>query len=208
MRPGKAKPLDSCDEPLYRFAIGLCGRRRGLAVDGGAHLGTWTRMMARDFATVVAFEPQPDIFAKLLQYSTSWPEATRCALRIHKAALHSARGVCRMVNDPKRATSTAAYAKLGPAGNEDGSTDVEVLTLDGLKLHALDLLKLDLEGGELFALQGARDLLREHRPVVVLEESKLATRHYGIAPDAARRFLEDMGYAVAARDGVNVVMAP
>ena len=51
---------------------------------------------------------------------------------------------------------------------QEGSVQVEAVTLDGFVeragLDRLDLVKLDIEGAELSALQGARETIRRFRP--------------------------------------------
>ena len=49
--------------------------------------------------------------------------------------------------------------------------NVNVCRLDDAlrDLNKIDLLKLDIEGGELAALRGARGLLKRHRPIILFE---------------------------------------
>lgn len=45
---------------------------RGVAYDCGANYGSWTRLLARGFAEVHAFEPRKDIFECLLKNTTEF----------------------------------------------------------------------------------------------------------------------------------------
>lgn len=57
--------------------------------------------------------------------------------------------------------------------------------------------KLDLEGGELRALQGARRSLAWHRPLIVFENGQdLSARYYHYSKDEWFDFFDSMGYAV------------
>lgn len=53
---------------------------------------------------------------------------------------------------------------------ENGAkTRVPMITLESLGLKRLDLLKIDIEGIEVQALEGAGDLISKTRPVIVIE---------------------------------------
>lgn len=60
------------------------------------------------------------------------------------------------------------------------------------------LLYLDIEGTELFALRGAERILREHKPIVVVEQKGLES-YYGIARDALWKFMAERGYTLVAK---------
>src|SRR5262249_52962185 len=47
--------------------------------------------------------------------------------------------------------------------------ELPCLTLDALGLNRVDLIKIDIEGMEMEALAGAEDILRRHRPIVIVE---------------------------------------
>jgi FkbM family methyltransferase len=75
---------------------------------------------------------------------------------------------------------------------------VECSTLDDFVLHSgverVDLIKVDIEGGEHNFLEGCRATLLRFRPVMVLElDPKLLLRS-GTSVSAAESLLSDMGY--------------
>lgn len=210
MRPGKCKPGDDVDVGIYLQALALLRDRRGVALDGGANRGSWTRRMVRDFDAVYAFEPQLDVWRDLICSTSYWDGRRDQSLTIRNAALGMRSGTCAVAFDPKRSTSTAAfvlYRDHGPAGAGDAAV-VEVVAIDELKLQKLDLLKLDLEGAEYFALAGGLETIRNFRPIIVFEESQLSEKHYGVGRYSARELLLATGYAVVAVEGVNVLAAP
>lgn len=150
------------------------------AVDGGAHVGTWTCWMAQLFERVAAFEPAEDTFECLFENTRRLDNVVRL-----RAALGELPGMASVVDDARRPGNTGARY-LAP-GN-----DVEIVRLDDLELDDVDFIKLDLEGGELHALRGAEATLRRCKPVVCVEEKHFGGR-FGVQPGAALAFLRSLG---------------
>ncbi len=50
--------------------------------------------------------------------------------------------------------------------------ETRLLTLDSLSLKRVDLIKIDIEGMEIEALLGAEQLLRQHKPILIIEKIK------------------------------------
>lgn len=151
-----------------------------LAIDGGAHIGTWSAALAGRFAEVIAFEPASDTFdcaRRNLQNHVN--------VRLVPAALGASRMRAAIRDDPERLGNTGSrYLTDGDA--------FEVYRLDDYRLEALDFLKLDLEGYEYFALLGAERTVRQCRPVLYVEVKPFATR-FGLEPEAAPKLLASWG---------------
>jgi hypothetical protein len=160
-------------------------KRWGVAVDGGAHVGSWSRYMASRFQTVVAFEPHPENFACLT--ANCVPHGVICV-------------------------PAAIGAERGCIGLESGNNSGCWHAVPGGKLPmirlpdfgALDFLKLDLEGFEYEALVGCYSQLERYRPVVLIEEKDLPHKRLDYR---ARKLLEGMGYRQVAASGRDVVFA-
>ncbi len=98
-----------------------------------------------------------------------------------------------------RATGWSALSNSGrPA---DRVIEVDTVSLDQHccthAIASLDLLKLDIEGHELFALRGARQLLAEKRIAAVLfEVGERTCRNAGVEPQELLDELQSAGYGV------------
>lgn len=155
-----------------------------LAVDGGAHVGTWTRPMAARFAQVISFEPSLDTFECLAHNLRDLKN-----VELHNEALGKERGCVSMtleglINAINSRNTGARYAVEG------GS--IQRVTIDGLHLPSLDFLKLDIEGGEVDALRGARKTLLQFKPIVLFED-KGHWRRYGYERSAPHDLLRSWG---------------
>lgn len=130
-----------------------------LAVDGGANVGAYTRMLAQHFGIVHAFEPAIDTFEALSRNIHDWGIADRVVL--HNKALSDA---CEQVGLTKRRAQRSSSRRI------DGPGDLPAVTIDSLQLEALDFLKLDVEGHEYRALLGGREALLRYKPAVLFED--------------------------------------
>lgn len=169
------------------------------AIDGGAHVGTWTKSMSLAFSFVHAFEPSEDTFAALVANMRKF----NCEnVELHCAALGAAPGSVSMALDPKE----IARQNTGGRYVQDGG-EIPRITIDSLALPSLGFLKLDVEGSEPLALMGARATLARCRPIVLFEDKHHWTR-YGMRPDAVETILRQASYRSLARAGGDAIWGP
>jgi FkbM family methyltransferase len=194
----------------------LAGIAVRTVVDGGAHLGETAARYRAAFpeAVVWSFEPAPESFERLRAAVAGDPLVRPVNLALGRepgrAVLHlnRASGTHSLFERP---ASGRRYHD--PEGVPAGRTEVEVASLDAFAaergLDRVDVLKLDVQGGELGALQGAARLLRERRIGLVYAEV-LFVHHYRGEPlfHEVAAFLERLDYTlyglydlVIARDG-------
>ena len=154
-------------------------------VDGGANIGSLTLPMAQavgDHGRVFAFEPQRLVHQML---------GGNLALNGIKNVFCFQKGLASkpgtmQVGEPAQPDNFGGVS-LASADTGPGET-AEVMTLDSLALDACHLIKLDIEGMELDALQGAVNTIRRHRPFMYLEN------HEGEHYHDLIRFVHDFGY--------------
>lgn len=159
-----------------------------IAVDGGAHVGSWTRALASRFDKVLAFEPHPDNFGCLLANIDGLlnvlPRRMALGWRVEYFGLESGRNSgCWHVAPGKQCMA---------------------MPLDDFRLPRLGYLKLDIEGFEGFALRGAEKTVQAHWPVVQIEEKALPHSYDG---PIARELLESWGYRQVDAAGRDVIFA-
>jgi FkbM family methyltransferase len=178
-------------------------KEKGVAVQAGGAMGMWAKRMAQVFDVVYTFEPTPDSFYCL---NFNCPEENIVAFN---AALGDSHKMINMQFPEHKARSKAGKENLGGFRCFDGGI-TPTLRLDDLALPRCDLLMLDLEGYELFALMGAARIIETCRPVIVMED-KGCSRVFGYEKgDVEKHLAEKHQYRTLKRfhGGRDVVCVP
>jgi FkbM family methyltransferase len=162
-------------------------KKRDLVIQAGARVGLWPYTLAEHFNRVIAYEPETRNEECARANTVSLPN-----VEIRKAALGKAPD--RMMVEFSDYQS-GSHQIVVSAGDEW----CEVVTIDGLN-ESPDAIFLDIEGFELFALEGAAQTLKRCRPLLVLEEND-ARKKYGIDRGRLAAFLKPYGYAAVDRVG-------
>jgi len=88
------------------------------------------------------------------------------------------------------------YAEVNVARTEH----VQLLRLDDVvsrnPLHRIDIIKIDIEGGELNMLRGAVETLRRYRPLLLFELLRPALVSQGASPEEVIEFLHRQEYTL------------
>jgi FkbM family methyltransferase len=128
-------------------------------VDCGAYSGDTIRdflaLCQGNFRHVYAFEADPQNFRKLEYFVGSLATAVQKRIRISARAVSDHAGELRF-----SATGTAAAAAAA-----EGVT-VACVPLDDEQIECPTIIKMDIEGSEVAALQGATGLIRRHTPLL------------------------------------------
>ncbi|MGV8929879.1 MAG: FkbM family methyltransferase [Brevundimonas sp.] len=134
-----------------------------LACDIGANKGSYLYWMSRWAGQVVAFEPQPGLATYLSDACRSVGIAN---VTIERSGVSDVSGTRNLYvpseNSPEASLVCHADARSIP---------ISVVALDDYfePSQRVALLKIDVEGGELDVLKGAERILRQHRPVLLME---------------------------------------
>lgn len=157
---------------------------RTACVQAGGNLGIFPKYLAREFETVYTFEPDPELFAAL-----SFNARERNIVKL-QAAVGNTRGPVAVECSRRDGSARAVHEGLT---HVTGKGTLPCLRVDDLALPVCDLIYLDVEGWEYFALQGAVDTVRRCRPVIGVE----INRNIGFAgcnADELRGLLASLGY--------------
>lgn len=138
----------------------VCVKEGDIVCDGGAlfyddNEDFIKHALERNASKVVAFEPHPKSFAKIVEV---YGENSKVAVK--NAALGSEQGSLYLSNNVENNASCNASG----VGER-----IDALTIDSVFLDSgLDFLKLDIEGFEMEALKGAVESIKKYKPKLAI----------------------------------------
>jgi FkbM family methyltransferase len=173
--------------------------QKRVAVQAGANLGIYPKRLAQTFETVYAFEVSAELFPLL------YANAPEKNIYRYQAALGFERelvGTSRTRRDGKANELHEGITHVA------GKGCVPTLRLDDFNLPVCDLIALDVEGFEFYALRGATETIARCRPILSVEINKNA-QYYGFTRDEVREFVTDeLGYRLIERLHADDVFEP
>jgi FkbM family methyltransferase len=189
---GAYEPIEAY---LFRALLGP-----GMTViDLGANVGQYTLLAARAVGAtgrVHALEPIPANFDLLAAHVRANGFADRVVL--DRSAAWSHPDTLTLYLDRQDAADNKTDYTVGVRDDPADVLRVAAVSVDDYLAAAgetrADLVKLDIEGAELFALRGMAKLLAAHRPVLLLEVNRPNCEAAGYAPEAIADFLRGHGY--------------
>ncbi|MBB3206293.1 FkbM family methyltransferase [Rhodopirellula rubra] len=178
-------------EPWVRQACILAVGQSDVFLDVGANAGTISNEVgrARSNARIYSFEPQPDM-ARLVALSATKNGLSN--ITVFEAAVGDH---CGTVILHKPAHTLHASTKSVSTGHEE-RIECPLITIDAMvasgQLPPPDVVKIDVEGGELDVLKGAEQTLQENMPIVIFEANENCER-YGYTRSELIRTLRNAG---------------
>ncbi|WP_236622282.1 FkbM family methyltransferase [Novipirellula maiorica] len=182
-------------DPIVEKTLLNCLQPGHVFFDVGANIGYFSLLASRlvgDSGRVVSFEPSARALSKLTAHLclNRCSNVTVCSQAmgesVHTEQLHWA---------PESNIGGSTIARGKPSQGYSESIFIRRLddVADEMQL-APDLIKLDIEGFELFALRGAQKLLAEHHPTVVCELTNQFLHDHGQSGSEMLCLMRDLGY--------------
>lgn len=163
------------EEETYRIVSVLVGRSNPVVIDGGAHLGDMAERFGAllPMAEFYCFEPDPVVGQTLEQKFVGNPQ-----VHVVQAALGDVAGkakfninASRPCNSLLPSSAESLQSDLKPLFQLVEQVEVEVTTIDDYcranSIERVDVVKLDLQGYDFFALKGAAATLEKAKVVLV-----------------------------------------
>lgn len=166
-----------------------------VAVDVGAHVGFFTRLFADcvgDSGSVVAFEPHPKTFRTL---------ARNCENQENVVLIQAAAAECtRSAILYQSKQSSGSNSLVSSRAESVRRVPVPALALDDVfPDQVVDLVKIDVEGGEIEVLEGMRRLIeRSNHLMLIVELFPPVWLSRGLAPDHLLTLFHQLGFTTYA----------
>lgn len=160
---GKLKFLEaaySSKDELYSF---IGGDDFECIVDAGAYNGDTLKDSKKYFLNLkkaYAIEPDPKTFKKLVKYSEA---ESNVSIECINAAVFDSDGVSSFSGSANRNSSISSTSSY-----EHKDNVVETVMLDSIIREKVDYIKYDVEGAELEALWGSDEIIRLHKPTLLV----------------------------------------
>ncbi len=188
-------------EPNEFYALDKILKQGMTFIDAGANIGLYTLFASKkvgEQGIVVAIEPSSREFQRL-KINVEMNALSNVRL-VQVAVSHCPRQARLLV----AAEEHSGHNTLGNFGYEsvvqESEEWVRVERLDDIakqeRLDRIDVIKMDIEGAELFALQGATDTLAQFHPIVLLELSDRTLGHQECRSEQIWEFLTEGGYRI------------
>jgi FkbM family methyltransferase len=157
----------ACTDHAERRLLGKVLFPGAVVVDAGANIGIYSEFLSRCIGpngVVHSFEPCPDNFKRLRCATRKLPNVHLCPAAIGERSGETMLYVSDKLNVDHRAYATE--------GNARRALQVRMVALDDYFKpgERVDVLKFDIQGYELHALQGAKRIMNENQEIKVLFE--------------------------------------
>lgn len=169
-------------EPLTQEYLASLSEK-GDIICGGAFVGDFLPRLdraARFGGKVHTFEPNPTSFASA-QHTIELNELKNCIIR--QCGVGQTSGTLNLQVAKPNGSAIAARARIVPDKIDGQTIEIPIESLDSLipADRTISAIQLDIEGHEEEAVKGARRIIQEKKPVVIIEAEK---------PDKQRNFLK------------------
>jgi len=179
----------------YQYKKYLCVmawvNERRTVIDVGAHVGLWSMHFVKEFNQLEAFEPCVEHRRCFIQNMEDQIVGDNWFL--HSAACGDRMGSVRMKTD---STSSGDTYPNPDESNEEGEK-VLLVRIDDFDFQGVNLIKLDCEGYELLALQGAEATIKRCHPTIIVEQKPQKAQKFGLKETQAVTYLEGLGMRCA-----------
>lgn len=170
-------------DPLADIRFFLGDEADPTVLDVGANVGQTIELFRESFpaAHIHSFEPSPRTYRQLEGRHRSTPD-----VKLWNCGVGAADGKLPFHENTVSDMSSFLAPGSEAWGQVEGTTEVDVVTLDGFcarnGIETIDVLKSDTQGYELEVIKGAERLLEERRIRLILCEVNFADMYRGQAP--------------------------
>lgn len=167
------------------------------AIDVGGQIGYLSLVMATSAdraVSVLSFEPEHD---NIRRFRTNVSLNQLRNIELIEQAAASSVGTLKLYLSAD--SNAGTHSTIRDNENvSDKFIEIPCTTIDhevlNRSLERVDLIKIDVEGGEIDVIKGALNTLSTLRPVVITELGDALQKARGLSTDEFKSFLSDLGY--------------
>jgi FkbM family methyltransferase len=160
---GKMEYLLNCYSPVDSL-YELIPENIEIAIDAGAYNGDTLREILsyrKDIKKIYAVEPDKRNFKKLSRYIEEAELSDKAEAICAAVWSENSSGI--FIGSGNRNSSVSSTAS-----HESREEETRLLAIDSISAPYVDYIKLDVEGAELAALEGARKTIEKHSPTLLI----------------------------------------
>ena len=164
-------------------------------LDLGANIGYFSLLVATNFPSVkvISFEPVQELFQNMNDNISL--NSIKNISTVHAAVGETSEEKELFVAAPDNLGMSSFYQP----GNYSGKTErVKVVTIDDWfktsGLSKMDVIKLDIEGSELAALKGMKEILQKQKPILIVEVNPETLSMFNLKPSDIYDYLKQLNF--------------
>lgn len=168
-------------------------------IDAGANIGFYSLIASSKLSErgkVFSFEPVPSNYEQL-EYNIK--KSNNSKIEVIKMGLWNKEDTLKFSLDETHSDNHGSFT-AGKVTNSSQYFECPVNSLDSLldneTIPKVDLIKMDIEGSELFALQGAIKSIESYKPTILMEINKFACNSFGYSSTEIDSLLLPLGYKI------------
>lgn len=166
--------------------------KKSVIVQAGGNCGFYVRPYAEMFNVVYTFEPNPLNFYCLIN------NVQNENVFKYQTCLGEITGSVSM----KYSASNAGKHHVVGEGT------IPVLTIDSLGLEVCNLIHLDIEGYEMFALKGGEKTIQKCKPIIAIEFWEPHADRYQYSLESIEKYIFSLGYEFTVQYDTDRVYTP
>ena len=152
--------INKLDDEMTYISNLLIEKRRFL--DVGANIGIYSFHFKKSFKYIDAFEPLKEISYRLEYFQDEY-------LKVHNCALSNKKGKFEIYIPYLLGQGVASLASLEKRDGDHEARIVKVDKIDNYDFDDVDLIKIDVEGHEEYVIEGARNVIKKNKPILIVE---------------------------------------
>jgi FkbM family methyltransferase len=204
--------LGAWDEPGSKFLKNYL-KAGDIFMDIGANIGCYTMIASKIVGSegeIHAFEPVSKVFDKLL-FNIQLNNLSN--ISTNRKAVYETSGTLEFFVSSRE---NEGMSSIFRHDTESGEIEkVKAISIDEyvekMNIQRIDMMKIDIEGAEIFALKGMKNTIKRFKPIIIMELSEDVLRNIPVESKDVLDIMRSMNYVIGGIDNqgklINLTMA-